>query len=110
MPELITALIIVSCLFLIFVEIVKNKLRTTEAHPNEEQISDKTRLVTLLLCVPFGSLGMHRFYVGKTGTAILMILTFGGFGFWTLLDTLFVIIGRFTDVNRKQVFRWTENG
>ena len=45
-------------------------------------ISEKNWLVTLLLCVFLGEFGIHRFYVGKIGTGILMILTFGGFGIW----------------------------
>ena len=42
--------------------------------------SPKSRLVALLLCIFLGGLGIHRFYVGKTGTGILMILTGGGCG------------------------------
>lgn len=38
-------------------------------------VSDKSRTVALVLCLVIGVLGIHRFYVGKTGTGIAMILT-----------------------------------
>lgn len=34
-------------------------------------ISPRTRLVALILCFFAGVFGAHRFYVGKTGTAVL---------------------------------------
>ena len=78
---------------------------------NEANISSKSRLVTLLLCFFFGWLGAHRFYVGKIGTAILMICTFGGFfGIWVLVDLIFIITGTFRDKEEKIVFKWAEPG
>jgi TM2 domain-containing membrane protein YozV len=38
--------------------------------------SKKSRIVGAILCFIFGWLGVHRFYVGKVGTGILMILWF----------------------------------
>ena len=35
--------------------------------------SGRSRLATLLLCFFLGWLGVHRFYVGKVGTGVLMI-------------------------------------
>ena len=35
--------------------------------------SDKKKVVAALLCLFIGPLGVHRFYVGKVGTGILMI-------------------------------------
>jgi TM2 domain-containing membrane protein YozV len=41
---------------------------------------------------------VHRFYVGKVGSGIAQLLTFGGFGFWLLWDFIQIARGRFTDV------------
>ena len=57
----------------------------------------KSWLVTLLLCLFTGTLGVHRFYVGKIGTGILQLLTFGGFGIWTLVDFILIACKKFTD-------------
>jgi TM2 domain-containing membrane protein YozV len=62
-----------------------------------QNISEKSWLVTLLLCIFLGGLGIHRFYVGKTGTGILMIITFGGFGIWALIDLIMIATNAFTD-------------
>jgi TM2 domain-containing membrane protein YozV len=73
-------------------------------------ISSKSRLVALLLCFFLGVLGVHRFYVGKIGTGILQILTFGGLGIWALIDMIIIIVGSFKDKEGRLVFRWTEPG
>lgn len=67
-------------------------------HPVEER-SPKDFVPTALLCMFFGVLGIHRFYVGKIGTGILMLLTFGGLGIWSMIDFIIVICGAFKDKN-----------
>ncbi|HSP34312.1 MAG TPA: TM2 domain-containing protein, partial [Thermoanaerobaculia bacterium] len=44
----------------------------------------KDWLITLLLSKFLGWAGAHRFYTGKTGTAVGMLLTLGGCGVWYL--------------------------
>ena len=73
-------------------------------------ISRKSRLVALLLCFFLGALGVHRFYVGKVGTGILMLLTLGGCGIWVIIDLILIVVGSFTDKAGLRVFRWTEPG
>lgn len=69
-------------------------------------MSEKSRLVTLLLCVYFGVFGGHRFYVGKTGTGIIWLLTFGCLGIGFLVDLILILTGSFYDSKGKQVLAW----
>lgn len=59
--------------------------------------SRKEWLLTVLLCFFFGGFGIHRFYVGKIGTGLLMLLTAGGCGIWWLVDFILVLCGNFRD-------------
>jgi TM2 domain-containing membrane protein YozV len=70
--------------------------------------SPKSRLATLLLCFFLGLFGAHRFYVGKTGTALLMLVTAGGIGIWWLVDLIFIVCGIFRDKQDKKVLNWFE--
>ena len=58
--------------------------------------------LTLIMSVVFGSLGVDRFIMGKIGTGLLKLVTFGGFGIWWLVDGILVA----TKYNFKDV-KWT---
>jgi len=60
-------------------------------------ISEKGFVPTALLCFFLGSFGVHRFYVGKVGTGLLMLFTLGGLGVWTLVDLILIVCGKFSD-------------
>jgi len=57
----------------------------------------KSRLVAALLCLFLGIFGIHRFYVGKTGTGLIWFFTVGFFGVGWMLDLIFIILGFFRD-------------
>ncbi len=69
--------------------------------------SPKSRLVAALLAWFLGVLGVHRFYVGKNGTGIAIILTIGGFfGIWPLIDFIMILLGSFKDKQERILSNW----
>ena len=75
---------------------------------DEEEVSDRSRLIALLLCALLGYLGIHRFYVGKFGTGILWLLTGGLFGVGYLVDTILIAAGGFRDRRGLRLIYWDE--
>jgi len=62
-------------------------------------------LFSLFLTAPVA--GLHRFYVGKVGTGLLMLLSGGGFGVWTVIDLVLILVGRFRDRDGSRVLVWS---
>jgi TM2 domain-containing membrane protein YozV len=76
------------------------------------ETSEKSRLVAFLLSFFLGVWGVHRFYVGKSGSGIAMLLislTFIGLAvtlIWNLVDDIMILTGNFTDGEGKKVSDW----
>ena len=68
--------------------------------------SDKIILPAFLLAFFFGVFGAHRFYVGKTGTAILQLCTLGGLGIWAVIDWILILCKAFTDGQGRRITNW----
>jgi len=85
-------------------------------------ISPKSRLAVTLLAFFLGQLGIHRFYLGKIGTAIGMLaLTIVGWAtfifivgwfflgavwIWTLIDFIFAVSGHMRDKEGRLIQKW----
>jgi len=83
-------------------DLLKDGLLTQEEYDSQKEKllkpnsqSQNQWIVVLLLAFFLGFIGAHRFYVGKNGTGILMMLTLGGIGLWVLYDLIIIITGNF---------------
>ena len=89
----------------------------------EGDVSPKSRLATTLLAFFLGEFGAHRFYLGKIGTAVAMLLLgivgwstvwfFGvglafliGVGIWAFVDFIFAVIGCMKDKEGRVIAKW----
>lgn len=59
----------------------------------------KSKTVALILCIIgfFGFAGLHRMYVGKVGSGVLHLLTYGFCGIGTIIDLISILSGGFRD-------------
>ncbi|WP_199427110.1 TM2 domain-containing protein [Thermaerobacillus caldiproteolyticus] len=80
----------------------KHDLTTQELQilSSEMEKRKKSSGTAWLLWIFLGGVGAHRYYLGKTGTAILMTLTLGCLGIWTLID-LFLLSGMIRNTNAE---------
>jgi TM2 domain-containing membrane protein YozV len=75
----------------------------------EADASPKSKLAVTLLCILpslFWINGIHRFYLGKIGTGIAMLLTLGGLWIWTLIDFIYAVSGNMKDKEGKLIKNW----
>ncbi len=76
------------------------------AEPAIPNLSGHSRLTAFLLCIVLGWVGAHRFYVGKIGTGILWLCTFGVFSVGIIYDAVLIGTGEFRDFDGRRVYRW----
>ena len=94
-------------------DLLRNRVITQEEFDSQKEklldSSTKTSsidwLALFLLTFFVGVLGVHRFYVGKIGTGVLMLITLGGLGVWLLVDLLLVVTGQFTNKDGQKIPR-----
>lgn len=58
----------------------------------------KNPIISLILSLFLGYLGVDRFFVGDIGMGVGKLLTFGGFGIWSIIDW-FLIMKRTREKN-----------
>jgi len=85
-------------------------------------VSSKSRLAVTLLAWFLGIFGAHRFYLGKTGTAVTMLVLgvigvatswivvgfffLGAVGIWALIDFVYAVAGLMKDKEGKLITKW----
>lgn len=64
-------------------------------------VEPRDRLTTLIVCLFFGSFGLHRFYTGHTREGLIQLVTMGGCGIWWALDVVQIARGRYRDAEGR---------
>ncbi len=54
-------------------------------------IQYKDPIISLILSILTGNLGIYRFFIGDTGLGIAKLLACGGLGIWTIIDWFFIM-------------------
>jgi TM2 domain-containing membrane protein YozV len=79
-----------------------------EKKPAIEGASPYKRLWALVLAMGWGLsvCGLQRFYVGKIGTGIVWLFTWGLLGIGQLIDLILILVGQFKDHKGRPLLIW----
>ena len=69
----------------------------------QQMNSDKDWMVTLILAILVGGLGIDRFYSGSILLGVLKLFTLGGLGLWWLIDLIMLVTGSYKDGNGNPI-------
>lgn len=75
------------------------KIANYQNLPASNRTNEDRWLIALILCILVGSLGVHRFYTGNIVTGVLMLITLGGCGVWTIIDLIMIAANTYRDGN-----------
>ena len=79
--------------------------QTQSAGTTQPTPGGKSWMVSLLLSIFLGGLGVDRFYLGYTGLGILKLLTCGGVWIWWLIDLILIATGKMKDANGNELVK-----
>lgn len=60
-------------------------------------------LAVFFLSFMWGTFGVDRFYLGKVGTGLLKLVSFGGFGIWVIVDLVLIMSGAMRDKQGQEM-------
>ena len=76
----------------------------TTPHPHKP----RHYLAVFFLSFMWGTFGVDRMYLGKVGTGILKLITFGGFGLWVIIDLVIIMTGAMRDKQGQPMLQYAE--
>jgi TM2 domain-containing membrane protein YozV len=59
-------------------------------NPEKEKKKKVNWVLTLIMSIIFGGIGVDRFIMGHVGLGILKLITLGGCGIWWLIDLILI--------------------
>ena len=81
-----------------------------QAQEMQQMNSEKDWVVTLILSILVGGLGIDRFYSGSILLGVLKLFTLGGLGLWWLIDLIMLVTGSYKDGNGNPIVsKWYSN-
>ena len=75
---------------------------------NSANVSPKSRLIAAILAWFFGIFGIHRIYVGKVASGVLMLVFFWAIIPWIIgfVDFILILCGSFKDSEGRDIVKW----